>query len=306
MGSLSVPGLAAIFVFLAFIVAGYAILVPAKERLLGSSTTDDFEFKSPDAVPTGFLGRNLQGLLNNFQPKLPFTRISEARYRRLGNLIVKAGNPLNVNPEEFFGAQLVLATFGAVFGFGLTFVPQLQIVPAPLWVLLGIVLGYIYLPGRYQTAKQARSNELQRQMPEALDLLTVTMKSGQTFEQSMQRVVEQLPVGLLRLEFTRAVLERGTGATLADSLTGIYQRVESQEAEAFAKAIIQAETLGADIADTLNRQADTARRNYQNVIERRIAALPLNLVLPMGLTMVPAFLIVILAPTAYNLTQNLL
>ena len=75
----------------------------------------------------------------------------------------------------------------------------------------------------------------------------------------------------------------------------------SEEGAAFASAIIQTQKLGADVTDTLVRQAQLARANQEARIERMIARLQTMLFVPISAFMMPAFLVIFLAPAMSNI-----
>jgi pilus assembly protein TadC len=93
--------------------------------------------------------------------------------------------------------------------------------------------------------------------------------------------------------------------TLEHTLRTLYRNIDSQEVEAFAKAIIQTQQLGSDVSETLARQAEFARSNYRALLDRMIARLNTTLFIPLSLTMLPALLIVFIAPTLSQLTNQL-
>jgi tight adherence protein C len=296
----SIPGLVAIFIGIAAFFTVYAIVAPftAKKR---DSIQDEVFGEEEAFVPTDSLGKYVRPILSNFLPQLPAGLISGTRRRGVADLLVKAGNPWKVTPEEFIGLQLVFTMGGFIVGSALGFTGLLSIIP-PLALVIGIsAIGFFIPYSIYNTRKENRTKQIQRQLPEALDLLTVTLSSGQTFEPALRSVTAQLPEGLLRQEFTKINVELQAGSTLERSLTSFYKTNAAEEAESFSKAVIQTQKLGSDVSETLSQQSDFARSNYESRLERMIARLSTTMFIPLIITMLPAFLIIFIIPTLFQL-----
>lgn len=300
----SIPGLAAVFVGLTVFFALYAIFAPVKSSPLGSE--EPFTALGDlSGSPTEGIGKYVKPILSNFLPQFPLTTLAPGRKRKIEELLIKSGNPWKLNAEEFFASQIAFAVIGAVAGFAVSFIPALSVVPPLALIVLFTAMGALIPYSTYNTRRQARAREAQKGLPDALDLLTVTLNSGKTFEPALRTVTHQMPEGVLREEFTRVDVELSAGVTLEHSLRTLYRNIDSEEVEAFAKAIIQTQQLGSDVSETLARQADFARSNYRALLDRMIARLNTTLFIPLSLTMLPALLIVFIAPTLSQLTSQL-
>jgi len=296
----SIPGLAAIAVGLTVFFTLYAIYAPftAKKRDLIQEEVFGAE---EEFVPDDTLGKYVRPILNNFLPQLPINSLGAKRRKKLADLIIKSGNPWKITPEEFVGLQIALAISGFMIGAALGFTGLVPVVPPLLLVVILVAIGFFLPYSIYNTRKENRTKAIQKQLPEALDLLTVTLSSGQTFEPALRNITSQLPEGLLRQEFTRINVELQAGSTLERSLTSFYKNNSSEEAESFSKAVIQTQKLGADVSETLTRQSEYARNNYEARLERMIARLSTTMFIPLIATMLPAFLIIFIVPTLSKL-----
>lgn len=301
----SIPGLAAIFVGLGVFFVFYAVYAPFTE-LKKDSIQDEVFGAQDDFVPTDSLGKYVRPILNNILPQLPMAPLSEKRKKSISDLMIKSGNPWRLTPEEFVGIQITFAIIGFMVGCALGFTGIIPAVVPPLVVVIGLALAGFLIPySVYNSKKESRTRDIQKQLPEALDLLTVTLGSGQTFEPALRNITTQLPEGLLRQEFTKINVELQAGSSLERSLTSFYRTNAAEEAESFAKAVIQTQKLGSDVTETLEQQSDLARENYEARIERMIGRLATTMFIPLIITMLPAFLIIFIVPTLSQLSNFL-
>lgn len=206
-----------------------------------------------------------------------------------------AGNPNNLTVADYLG----LRGFGALFiGVGaflmasLLKAPFLGMILAPLG---GAVVGS-YLPGFWLNGKiGARQKEFQLSLPDALDLLTISVEAGLGFDQALQKVAEKWDNALTR-EFARVLREQRMGISRRDALRAMAQRAKQEDVNAFISAIIQADQLGVSIARILVIQSEQMRMKRRQRAEKLAHEAPLKMTFPMVLFMMPALWIIILGP----------
>lgn len=244
----------------------------------------------------------LKALLKGFSPAIP-SFLNSKQQSKLKIFMHKAGNPWNMTPEELIASMLIVGIGLALLG------ASLCAFFAPSYIFLGIFMGAMmgYMPyAAYNNAKTARTRAIEKELPGAMDLLTITINSNQTFTTSLGSVANRLPDGVLKKEFMRVYLEIQAGASLTNSLVAFAQRFDSMDVESFVRAVVQSEKLGSNITDTLEQQSDFIRANYENRIEKMVNRLETTLFVPLLLFIIPAFLIVILAPALENILTGLL
>jgi len=286
----------------------YAIYSPVRAPKQRTIAQDVFgDYSSGNMETTDSTGRYARPLLDNFMPSLPEDIVPEKAAKRYSELLRVSGNPWKINSEELFALQIAVGIIGLVIGLGLALfaATNLPEVPPAIFPLIFIALG-VFLPYAVHTSlRDKRARDVQRNLPEALDLLQVVIATGSTFQPALRRVTSQLPESFLREEFTRMHVELQAGATLEQAMKSFSRSNTSEEAAAFTSAIIQTQKLGADVTDTLVRQAALARANHEARIERMIARLQTLLFVPISGFMMPAFLVIFLAPTLTNITTSL-
>jgi tight adherence protein C len=304
-------GLIALFAALAVFFTCYAIYAPIQERkskkieldpeVTGEASNAYTEYEGDDS-----LGKYVRPILNNFLPQLPKFKLSEERKSNMDKLLIHSGNPWKVTPEEFIGLQLALSIFGVLLGAA---IGALNVLPAAVPPIVLVIFmggaGYALPYSVYNTRRQARTKAIEKELPESLDLLTITIASGQAFEFALQSVTSQLSEGLLKTEFAKVVVELQAGSNLERSFTNLSKRFDSDDLESFTKAVIQSTELGSDVSETLAQQAEYVRSNYEARLERMIARLETTMFIPLIMTMLPAFMIIFIAPTLTQLGSYL-
>lgn len=281
----------------------YAIYAPIVERTdenkeLKTGIWDDEETPEPELDPNDTIGKYVRPILNNFLPQLPRIKLSPNRKRTLNRLIVTSGNPWRLTAEELIGVQIAFAIMGfmgALLFLSTGIIPA--IIPYYIWAIFGAALGYLIPYSKYTSERNNRKKEIEKQLPEALDLLTINLATGQVFEFALENVTTQLPDGLLKTEFGKVVVELHAGSSLERSFNQLAQRFDAEDLESFTKAVIQSTKLGSDASETLKQQAEYVRTNYEARLQRMIGRLETTIFIPLVGTMLTSFMIILLAPT---------
>jgi tight adherence protein C len=156
-------------------------------------------------------------------------------------------------------------------------------------------IGYV-LPAFWLGSKiRARQKEIFRAMPNALDLLSVSVEAGLGFDQAIGEVVQKWHNPLTQ-EFAIMLSELQVGRTRRDALRGLMDRTGVAELGAFASALIQADELGASIARTLTIQAEQIRMKRRQRAEREAREAAIKMLIPLVFLMLPSLFVVILGP----------
>jgi tight adherence protein C len=214
-----------------------------------------------------------------------------------------AGNPNNWSATEFLGvrglAALVLAA--------LTLVVMMLTNTAPLQRLLFTVLmGAIgfFLPVYWLGRRiRRRQEEIVKTLPDALDLLTISVEAGLPFDGAMQRVADKWDNELSK-GFQRVLTELRVGKSRVEALRDMSERMEVPDVTSFVAALIQAEQLGISIAKVLRIQSEQMRIKRRQRAEEKAQQAPIKMLIPMTFLIFPTILIVILGPAAIILKDS--
>lgn len=298
-------GMTALLAGLTVFAVVYAIWAPVQTLARSELDTDQVGAVPVDPNASGLFERLVRPAVRNLLPQTPLSAQLKARNsHKTIELLVRSGNPWNIQPEEFFGIRLLAAIVGFLAALLLSVMEMLPaMLPMAGWLGVGLLMGYYVPKVLLDGAKGRRLKEARRGLPEALDLLVITLNAGMNFTPALTEVVHRLPEGVVREELTRVSADLRAGKNLQRALLDFARRAPSEEVESFAKAIVVSEKLGADVTETLKAQADSARASYEAVLDEKIGKLPTTLFFPILGLMLPALFIVILGPAFANIGQ---
>ncbi|NOK59695.1 MAG: type II secretion system F family protein [Chloroflexi bacterium AL-W] len=241
------------------------------------------------------LTKTILNRLGKFGPKQSTERIRTN--------LQQAGNPGNLTPAMFVGVRIGLAVLlFLIFGF-VTF-NSTDFFRALLFTAIGAVLGYL-LPSIWlgQQIKKRKHN-ITKQLPDILDLLTISVEAGLAFDAAMQRVTEKADNDLSK-EFQRVLTDTRLGRPRRDALKDMATRTGVEDVQTFTAAIIQAEQLGVSISKILRVQADQMRIRRRQRAEEAAQKAPIKMLFPMVFLIFPSLFVVILGPAIPRLMQSL-
>ena len=153
-------------------------------------------------------------------------------------------------------------------------------------------------------ASSKRQKAILLMIPDALDLLTISVRAGLGFDGALGKVVEKLK-GPLTEEFRRALAEIRVGKARRDALRDIVPRTEVPALTNFIGAIIQAEQLGVSISKVLQVQSEQLRIERRQRAEEMAAKAPIKMLFPLVGCIFPSLFIVILGPAIILIMINL-
>jgi tight adherence protein C len=217
---------------------------------------------------------------------------------RLQARLEAAGHPADLTPGVLTALGLLLAAllglsplaFGALAGVDLS--PELALTGVALAVL-GSRLPSFWLSRRIGQRKRT----IQRELPDALDLIVVSVEAGLGLDAALAKVTERTR-GPLATELGHALEDIRLGRSRKQALVDAAARSQVPEFRQFVAAIVQTMEVGGDLGDVLRIQAETARvRRRQHAQEQAMKA-PVKMVFPLVLLVFPSLFIVLLAPAA--------
>jgi tight adherence protein C len=166
------------------------------------------------------------------------------------------------------------------------------------------VLGYMMPNSWLNTKVGARRLEITRALPDALDLLTISVEAGLGFDMALSKVVEKTK-GPLSAEFARAIYEIRLGKQRRESLKDMAARLDCPDLTQFISALVQADKLGVSIGNVLRVQSDQMRVKRRQRAEETAMKAPLKMSFVLVFFVLPALLIVLLGPAAISVITEL-
>jgi len=204
----------------------------------------------------------------------------------------------NTSPNAFLAARAGFGLVGLILGLLLASSSSAQ--TGLLAVLLFTVVGF-FGPAYWVTLKgRRRGDAVSADLPDALDLLAVSVEAGLGFDGAISKLTEHMQ-GPLIDEFELALGEMRVGESRSEALKRMAERVPAQEMASFVRAIIQADQLGISLGRLLRVQATDARLKRQAAAEEKAMKAPIKMLFPLVMFIFPAMFIVILGPAFLNL-----
>ncbi len=251
-----------------------------------------------------FLDRTLRPFANRLAA-FPRRFTSATFAERTELRLAQAGNPSGIRVQEWLGIKVIAAAvaglsffliFGLLLGMG---------APAGLLFGIGGVVGGYIGPDYWLGRKiKGRQHLIVLGLPDALDLLTISVRAGLGFDAALGKVVERMR-GPLPDEFRRALAEVRMGKLRRDALRDIIVRTDVPPLTNFISAVIQAEQLGVSISKVLQVQSEQLRIERRQRAEEMAQKAPIKLLFPLIGCIFPCLFIVLLGPAIITVILGL-
>jgi tight adherence protein C len=219
------------------------------------------------------------------------------RQEQMRKTIVAAGNPYRLSVAAVLVAKAIMAALGAGLG-AFVFLPFVGVTFPVSLVGAGLGLAGWVVPDAWlkqQGAKRRRAVE--RAIPDTLDLLTICLDAGLSFDAAMQRIAEKVE-DPLKTELTIMLTDIRYGRSRQDALDGLAERVAAEDMTAFVNAVQQSQKLGVAIGDTVRIQAKDIRRRRRQRCEELAAQASLKMLFPMVGCIFPTLFVALMGPVA--------
>ncbi len=273
--------------------AGAAKPKPMDERMRQfaaprTKSLEELEFEQP--FTERFFRPILQGLSKLVARNTPGNVIDTAQKR-----LLHAGNPHNLTVADFMGIKGLVAFLLAGLGLGIGLVSGASVLFDVLILLLLGGLGFL-LPDFWLGSRvRQRRNQIQKALPDAIDLLSISVEAGLGFDAALNRLVDKTR-NELAYEFARVISEMRVGVPRREALRSLAERTGVQDLSVFVTAIVQAEQLGASIVSVLRIQSNEMRIRRRQRAEVLAHQAPIKMLFPMAFLIFPPMFVVILGP----------
>jgi tight adherence protein C len=275
-----------------------------------------------DALADYITEENSQANLEEIEMSVPFTQrviipiaeqiaeftqslTPEETIQKTQRQIELAGSPSGITPGVIWVLRFV-AMFAMA---GVLFLVLLLTGQRTLFVIIGLLGGGLFgfmMPPMYLKSKiDRRQEDIIKQLPDALDLMSICVQAGLGFDQAMQRVSEKWD-GEIALAFGRVVREIALGKTRREALRSMSESIDVPDVTTFTGAIIQADQLGVSIAKVLKIQADQLRIKRRQRAQEKAQQAPIKMIFPMVIFIFPTIYIVLLGPAGVRLAKQFL
>jgi tight adherence protein C len=201
---------------------------------------------------------------------------------------------MSTSPNAFLACKGAAALAGIVFGGAVGATLRGGTGAFLLAAFFGVV-GLIAPDYVLTLRARARRERIRAALPDALDLLAVSVEAGLSFDAAIAKLTEHMS-GPLSDEFTLTLGEMRVGESRSEALKKMDQRVGALELSSFTRAVIQADQLGISLGRILRVQAGDSRNKRRTAAEERAMKAPIKMLFPTVLFIFPSMFVVILGP----------
>lgn len=298
----------AFFSAIGIVLASYGIITWIRSKNKLTSRVDNFIAPDIDTPMDGPSSRIIQREISGSLFKRTIVNWVKEILHFLGKFTPKkmtvelehkltiAGRPANMRAGDFYALKFLILLAGIVLAFvinrdfsNINFMNVL--------FGMGIILVSLVFPDFWLKKKmKTRQDEIQRGLPDALDMLSVCASAGLGFDQSLQKVSGYWASELGK-ELRRVTQEMEMGVSRSEALRNLSERLDVDDLSQFVAIIVQAEKIGMSYADVLHSQALQLRVQRQYRAREIANKLPGKMILPIALLIFPAMIAVILGPS---------
>jgi len=221
---------------------------------------------------------------------------------KVASKLMGAGLGRVISPQTFLATKAIAACGGFIGGAFLGAIAGKGGAMAAVLAFVFAGLGFLVPDVVVSFKGRGRRERIRSELPDALDLLAVSVEAGMGFDGAIQKLTEHMDGPLIE-EFGLALGEMRIGESRRNALQKMVTRVDTPELASFVRAIIQADELGISLGRILKVQAADTRNKRQAAAEEKAMKAPIKMLFPTALFIFPAMFIVILGPALLDLGQ---
>jgi tight adherence protein C len=221
---------------------------------------------------------------------------------RIRHKLEVAGNPPGWTVDRVTSLKFVGFIGALVLGLLVTTVLGLGFLPTLGGVMLLAVAGYMG-PNMYLYQKgYDRTNKIERALPDAIDLLTISVESGLGFDAALSQVARNTD-GPLSEEFARVLQEMQIGLGRGAALRALGERTHVPDVKGFVSSMVQADALGIPVANVLRVQSREIRTKRRQRAEEQAQKVAIKILVPLIFCILPCLFIAVLGPAGISMVE---
>jgi tight adherence protein C len=241
----------------------------------------------------------LQGRASKLARRLSGSDAPERIRKRLD----VAGNPVGWTVERVQAGKVIGAIAMFLISTTLTAVMGTSITVRVVLIGAAVAVGWLG-PNLYLYQKvYDRSNRMQRDLPDAIDLMTISVESGLAFDAAVQQVARNTE-GPLAEEFSRVLREMQIGQGRAQALRSLADRTEVDDLKSFVTSMVQADSFGIPIANVLRIQSSEMRTKRRQRAEEKAQKVPVKITVPLIFCILPTLFIAVMGPAVIHIIES--
>ncbi|MBA2724453.1 MAG: type II secretion system F family protein [Actinobacteria bacterium] len=214
-----------------------------------------------------------------------------------------AGNPTGWTVDRVVGFKFVGFAVMLFVSLVVTMLMALSFV-VTLAVCVGLSLvGYVAVSFYIYQLGYDRSEKMQKDLPDALDLLTISVEAGLAFDSALSRVAKSTE-GPLTQEFARVLQEMNIGTGRTNAMRALGDRTSVPELKSFVTAMVQAAAFGIPIGTVLRIQSSEMRVKRRQRAEEKAQKVPVKILFPLIFCILPTLFIIVMGPGVITIMQS--
>jgi len=222
--------------------------------------------------------------------------------------LIRAGFRNQNALKVLYGAKFVMAIMVPILTFGMIAGASWESSSKFMATLAAVAIGF-FAPNEYvRIVATRRQKQIRRALPNALDLLVVSVESGLGLDQGIVQVAKELENAHPEIseEFSLMTLELKAGKRRIEALRNLAERSNVEDLKKLVAVLIQADRFGTSVAATLRNHAEFMRVQARQVAEEKAAKLGVKLVFPIFFCILPSLFVVTVGPMAIKVVRELI
>ncbi len=222
---------------------------------------------------------------------------------RIRHKLDLAGNPRGWTVDRVLSGKVIGAIAIALVGLAGALVVGTPVSVRILALLTGVGVGF-FVPDLYLYQRTyERAQQLQRDLPDAVDLMTISVESGLGFDAAVQQVARNTE-GPLSEEFSRLLREMQIGQGRSDALRAMADRSDVADLRSFVSAMVQADVLGIPVATVLRVQSKEMRVKRRQRAEAKAQQVPVKITVPLIFCILPCLFMAVMGPAVLTVMDG--
>jgi len=225
--------------------------------------------------------------------------------RRLDVKLVRSGSSVRWDAEKLAALKILAAIAGV--GLGIVLAKMAGFIGIRMVGLAALIaaVGFFAPDAILDRLVAARQEKIRRELPDVMDLLSITVEAGLGFDAALLHVVENSPDAIFSREIARMLQEVQLGVSRIEALRHLADRTDVDDLNSFVMAMVQAEAFGVSISKVLRAQSRELRIRRKQRAEQRAMQIPVKIVFPVILFIFPALFVVSVGPAAIRVMKDL-
>ena len=246
---------------------------------------EDRTYMDPLPITLRMVWPLIQIIANFFCVFLPYDYLEHTEQR-----LTRTGVSYLLTAEQFVAVRILAAvTVPVVVWFCLAMLGKWE----PIWLVITPLLGFFFPDVWLHDTRKRRELAVIRAMPVYLEFITMCVEAGLNLAGALAQAMEKAPAGPLRNEFAIVLRDLRSGVARAEALRRMAQRLDISEITSFVSSVVQAEKMGASMANVLRVQAEQRRNERFQRAEKLAMEAPIKLVGPLIIFIFPVTFIVL-------------